>query len=128
MLFRSMLLASMIMMLAGCQMDIQSDTSSNTQTMGASYNQQLRDEEQEPTDGIGEQITKIDCPVGLVSGITLDDEFGPGAANITHCLQKTNKIKVVYKSISPAKMLIAQNLMQSATLATPSMITKSPMA
>ncbi|MDH5324497.1 MAG: DsrE family protein [Gammaproteobacteria bacterium] len=38
-----------------------------------------------------------DCPVGLVSGMTLDDEFGPGTQALTRCLQKTKKVKVVYQ-------------------------------
>lgn len=35
------------------------------------------------------------CPVGLVSGKTLDEEFGPGTAEITRCLEK-DEVKVVY--------------------------------
>ena len=26
------------------------------------------------------------CPVGLVTGLTLDEEFGPGASEITRCI------------------------------------------
>ncbi len=35
------------------------------------------------------------CPVGLVSGQDLDTEFGPGTADITHCLQRRNKVKLL---------------------------------
>jgi len=38
-----------------------------------------------------------DCPVGLVNGLTLDDEFGPGTAKITRCVKNTDKVKVVYQ-------------------------------
>jgi len=38
-----------------------------------------------------------ECPVGLVSGMTLDDEFGPGTAAITRCIKKRDKVKVVYQ-------------------------------
>ncbi|MGA1865304.1 MAG: hypothetical protein ACMUHX_09600 [bacterium] len=37
------------------------------------------------------------CPVGLVTGLTLDEEFGPGASQITRCLIFTYGIKVVYR-------------------------------
>ncbi|MDH5229143.1 MAG: DsrE family protein [Gammaproteobacteria bacterium] len=37
-----------------------------------------------------------DCPMGLISGLPLDDEFGPGTQAITRCLQK-KPIKVVYQ-------------------------------
>ena len=36
------------------------------------------------------------CPVGLVAGMTIEEEFGPGAAAVTRCLKKTNNVKVVY--------------------------------
>ncbi|MFV2055357.1 MAG: DsrE family protein [Thiohalomonadales bacterium] len=39
----------------------------------------------------------VDCPVGLVSGLSLDDEFGAGAAEATRCIKKRKKIKVVYQ-------------------------------
>ncbi|MGA1867885.1 MAG: DsrE family protein [bacterium] len=35
------------------------------------------------------------CPVGLVTGLTLDEEFGPGASQITRCLYFKNDIKVL---------------------------------
>lgn len=38
----------------------------------------------------------IDCPVGLVSGLTLDDEFGPGTKELTRCLEK-KPIKVLFQ-------------------------------
>ena len=34
--------------------------------------------------------------LGLVSGLTLNDEFGPGTSDITRCLKKT-PVKVVYQ-------------------------------
>jgi intracellular sulfur oxidation DsrE/DsrF family protein len=34
------------------------------------------------------------CPVGLVNGLTLDDEFGGGTADLTHCLKKRHALKV----------------------------------
>lgn len=36
-----------------------------------------------------------ECPVGLVSGMTLDDEFGPGTEELTKCLKKRHRVKVV---------------------------------
>jgi len=42
-----------------------------------------------------------ECPVGLVSGKTLDDEFGPGTADrpgtqeLTKCIKKRHKVKMV---------------------------------
>ena len=38
------------------------------------------------------------CPVGLVSGLTFDEEFGAGSAKITHCLAKRNKVKLVVQA------------------------------
>lgn len=35
------------------------------------------------------------CPVGLVSGMTLDTEFGPGTSAITHCLERRHDVKLV---------------------------------
>ncbi|MDH5408980.1 MAG: DsrE family protein [Gammaproteobacteria bacterium] len=35
------------------------------------------------------------CPVGLVTGKTLDGEFGPGSQDATRCLDKRNKVKIV---------------------------------
>jgi len=40
---------------------------------------------------------KIDCPVSLISGLSLEDEFGPGTSKMTRCLHKPEKIKVVYQ-------------------------------
>jgi len=36
-----------------------------------------------------------ECPVGLVSGKTMNDEFGPGASDITNCLDRRHNVKVV---------------------------------
>ena len=41
------------------------------------------------------------CPVGLVSGLTLDQEFGPGTAAVTRCLKNREKVKVVYNANKP---------------------------
>ncbi|MFP5408285.1 MAG: DsrE family protein [Gammaproteobacteria bacterium] len=35
------------------------------------------------------------CPVGLVSGISMDDEFGPGTQDLTQCIQKRHNVKMV---------------------------------
>lgn len=35
------------------------------------------------------------CPVGLVKGLSLDDEFGPGTQQLTRCLQKRTQVKMV---------------------------------
>lgn len=35
------------------------------------------------------------CPVGLVSGMDLNTEFGPGAAENTHCLARRHNVKLV---------------------------------
>jgi intracellular sulfur oxidation DsrE/DsrF family protein len=36
-----------------------------------------------------------ECPVGLVKGLTLDEEFGPGAQELTRCLKKRHDVKMV---------------------------------
>ena len=36
-----------------------------------------------------------ECPVGLVSGMTMDDEFGPGTQALTRCLKKRHNVKMV---------------------------------
>ncbi len=38
-----------------------------------------------------------ECPVGLVNGLTIDAEFGPGSKDVTRCLEKVEKVKVVYQ-------------------------------
>lgn len=38
-----------------------------------------------------------ECPVGLVSGMTLDQEFGDGSSQITHCVQKRHDVKVMFQ-------------------------------
>jgi intracellular sulfur oxidation DsrE/DsrF family protein len=35
------------------------------------------------------------CPVGLVRGLTLDEEFGPDTQDLTRCLERRHKVKVV---------------------------------
>ena len=37
------------------------------------------------------------CPCGLVTSLTLDEEFGPGASNITRCLIMRYNIKAIYR-------------------------------
>jgi len=36
-----------------------------------------------------------ECPVGLVTGMELDEEFGPGTEELTRCLERLHKVKVV---------------------------------
>lgn len=36
-----------------------------------------------------------ECPVGLVSGLALDDEFGPGTQELTRCIKRRHNVKVV---------------------------------
>ncbi len=38
------------------------------------------------------------CPVGLVNGLTLDQEFGEGSSIITSCLSKREKVKLVVQA------------------------------
>jgi intracellular sulfur oxidation DsrE/DsrF family protein len=37
----------------------------------------------------------VECPVGLVNGLELDDEFGPGTEALTGCIKKRHQVKVV---------------------------------
>ena len=37
------------------------------------------------------------CPVGLVSGMTLDQEFGPGAQQMTRCIVKRHHVRVMFQ-------------------------------
>lgn len=37
------------------------------------------------------------CPVGLVNGMDLDTEFGPGTAALTKCLDKRRGVKLVFQ-------------------------------
>lgn len=36
-----------------------------------------------------------ECPVGLLHGLTLDEEFGGGTQDLTRCLERRHKVKVV---------------------------------
>ncbi len=36
-----------------------------------------------------------ECPVGLVKGLSLDDEFGPGTEELTKCIKKRHQVKMV---------------------------------
>jgi intracellular sulfur oxidation DsrE/DsrF family protein len=36
-----------------------------------------------------------ECPVGQVTGMALDDEFGPGTQELTQCLEKRHQVKMV---------------------------------
>lgn len=38
--------------------------------------------------------SNVACPVGLVNGLTLDEEFGPGSSVITHCVQVRHHLRV----------------------------------
>ena len=49
------------------------------------------DEEMETDTGMGNN----ECPVGLVKDITLNEEFGDGAQELTRCIKKRNQVKVV---------------------------------
>ena len=49
-------------------------------------------------EGHDEGNDKKECPVGLVTGLTLDEEFGPGSAEITHCLTQRKKVKLVVQA------------------------------
>ena len=37
------------------------------------------------------------CPVGLVNGLTLDQEFGPGTSMITRCIKKRRHVRVLFQ-------------------------------
>ena len=39
--------------------------------------------------------SNIVCPVGQVSGMSLDDEFGPGTSDLTNCITKRAQVKMV---------------------------------
>lgn len=38
------------------------------------------------------------CPVGLVNGLSLDQEFGEGSAKITSCLSQRKKVKLIVQA------------------------------
>jgi intracellular sulfur oxidation DsrE/DsrF family protein len=46
----------------------------------------------------GHQPDGRECPVGLVNGMTLDEEFGPDSAAITHCLKQRTRVKIVIQA------------------------------
>jgi intracellular sulfur oxidation DsrE/DsrF family protein len=50
------------------------------------------------------------CPVGLVSGLSLDEEFGPGAQAATRCLEKRKKVKVVMQINQPCRSAAATSV------------------
>jgi len=39
-----------------------------------------------------------ECPVGLVNGLSLNQEFGAGSEQITHCLQQREKVKLLVQA------------------------------
>ncbi|MGA1824031.1 MAG: DsrE family protein [bacterium] len=43
----------------------------------------------------GNPIISTGCPIGLLTGLTLDEEFGPGASEITKCLTFKYNIKAL---------------------------------
>jgi intracellular sulfur oxidation DsrE/DsrF family protein len=47
-------------------------------------------------------VSNVACPVGLVSGMTLDAEFGPGVGALTKCNQTRHSVKVVFQLNSNA--------------------------
>jgi len=44
-----------------------------------------------------------ECPVGLVNGMTLDDEFGNGTSDLTKCLDRRHNVKVVMQINKPCR-------------------------
>lgn len=44
----------------------------------------------------GMSLMEQQCPVGLVNGLTLDEEFGPGAAEITRCLVRRRGVRILF--------------------------------
>ena len=46
-------------------------------------------------DGTHHKRGNDECPVGLVSGMNLDDEFGLGTQELTKCLNKRHDVKMV---------------------------------
>jgi len=48
------------------------------------------------SDDIDVSQSNIDCPVGLINGLTLEEEFGLGASEITRCLDEDSDVLSVY--------------------------------
>jgi len=81
MCIRKVLLIVVMLYLAGCQATAD-DESGSVFSYGVEINSVDDDD--------------ADCPVGLVNDLPLDQEFGPGTAEITRCLQR-QAIRVVYQ-------------------------------
>lgn len=45
----------------------------------------------------GNTRSNVACPVGFVSGLPLDEEFGPGVSALTHCNRVRHDVKVVFQ-------------------------------
>jgi len=84
MLFHKVVFVICIVLIIGCQAT--ADSSINSSNSNFSSGVILHHEDDDDKN----------CPVGLVSGLSLDDEFGPGTSEITRCIQKT-PVKVVYQ-------------------------------
>ena len=46
-------------------------------------------------DATKNRASNTECPVGLVNGLELNDEFGPGTDGLTNCLDRRHNVKVV---------------------------------
>jgi intracellular sulfur oxidation DsrE/DsrF family protein len=51
----------------------------------------------------GPVLANDDCPVGLVSGLELDDEFGAGTQELTTCLSQREDVKIVMQLNKPCR-------------------------
>lgn len=43
----------------------------------------------------GNRGSNNECPVGLVNDLTLDEEFGPGTEELTHCIERRHNVKLL---------------------------------